>query len=431
MLISLEGRLIWQMVKGRVVAGKHLIELRKKKTRVSQKVFAELVDMPVGTLRNYEQGRSLLTVEKFQEIKSKLGYLSDSSNEIRVMIDYLRMTFKHVEDLDWFCRQYLHCEFKEFISVETRMMNYTHLWKRGDIWIFDFADKSLTNNYQITVQLSGSGCRQFELLMERAGTDWVRTLQKLSWERNDLKVTRLDVAMDEMYKGLGREHEHFDLFTMLEKRRKKEVVLDRIKKFNYIGGGDFDGNGDKEDGLSLYFGSRQSTMFFNFYEKRYELAKKEKMTVDEALAVFGIWNRYEIRFSDSKAQGVVEEFVNGVDVAEIAKGVINKELQVYDGMNTYGAYLPDEKWQKLFGGVEPLKLSTSPEHYDILRTVKWLVYQVSNSLALISEADKKLATDYLKMIFDSGEIGEKEEKVLQQLSPDDKRYIDEIFGKVI
>lgn len=121
------------MAKGRVVAGKHLIELRKKKTKVSQKVFAELVDMPVGTLRNYEQGRSLLTVEKFQEIKSRLGYLSDSSNEIRVMIDYLRMTFKHVEDPDWFCRQYLHCDFKEFISVETKMMNYTHLWTRGDI----------------------------------------------------------------------------------------------------------------------------------------------------------------------------------------------------------------------------------------------------------------------------------------------------------
>ncbi|RRD31494.1 Cro/Cl family transcriptional regulator [Streptococcus minor] len=419
------------MAKGRVVAGKHLVQLRKKQTRVSQKVFSELVDIPVGTLRNYEQGRSLLTVEKFMEIKSKLGYVSDSKNRVRVMIDYLRITFKHVEDLSWFCQEYLYCDLKDFISVETKMMNYTHLWKRGDIWIFDFADKSLTNNYQITVQLSGAGCRQFELTMERAGTDWARSLQKMAWERKDMKVTRLDIAMDEPYKGVGRESEQFDLFSMLEKRRKREIVLDRIENFSFVGGGAFDETKGKQDGLSLYFGSRQSSMFFNFYEKRYELAKKERVSVDEASAVFDIWNRYELRFSDEKAHSVVDEFINGVDIAEIAKGILNKELQVYDGLNSYGAYLPDKKWQELFGGVEPLKLSTCPEPYDILRTVKWLVYQVSNSLALVSEADKKLATDYLKMIFESGEIGEKEEKVLEQLSPEDKRYIDEIFGKVV
>ena len=35
-------------------------------------------------------------------------------------------------------------------------------------------------------------------------------------------------------------------------------------------------------GLSLYFGSRQSPLYFNFYQKDYELARKESMSVEEA-----------------------------------------------------------------------------------------------------------------------------------------------------
>ena len=35
-------------------------------------------------------------------------------------------------------------------------------------------------------------------------------------------------------------------------------------------------------GLSLYFGSRQSPLYFNFYQKDYELARKESISVEEA-----------------------------------------------------------------------------------------------------------------------------------------------------
>lgn len=95
-------------------------------------------------------------------------------------------------------------------------------------------------------------------------------------------------------------------------------------------------------GLSLYFGSRQSQLYFNFYEKRYEIARMENISLEESLEIFGIWNRYELRFSDQKAQGVVEEYINGVDLGEIARGIVNKEIQVYDGLTRFGAYKPDE-----------------------------------------------------------------------------------------
>ena len=101
-------------------------------------------------------------------------------------------------------------------------------------------------------------------------------------------------------------------------------------------------------GLSIYFGSRQSQLYFNFYEKRYELAQQENISLEESLEIFGIWNRYEIRFSDQKAQGTIEEYVNGVDLGEIARGVVNKEIQVYNGTNQFGAYKTRRKMANTF-----------------------------------------------------------------------------------
>ena len=296
-------------------------------------------------------------------------------------------------------------------------MNYTHLWQRGNIWIFDFFDKSVTNDYQTCLQLSGQGCRELELLLEDKGITWQIFLQNILYSYEDVRVKRLDIALDELYKGYGHEDEQIQVSKLIDKLYSKEIVLDTIKKWNITGGGSFTDNEDMETnhGLSIYFGSRQSQLYFNFYEKRYEIARIENISLDEYLEIFGIWNRYELRFSDQKAQGVVEEYINGIDLGEIARGIVNNEIQVYDGLTRFGAYKPDEKWQKLFGGVEPLKLSTNPQPYSIERTIRWLTYQVANSLALVTEADKILQTEYMKMIQNSGEITDRGKAMLRLL----------------
>lgn len=373
-----------------------------------------------------------MTAEKFSEIKRNLGYCDSSDGSLRMMIDYLRVTFKSVTDLDFFCRQYLFCGLNEFVGGETKLMKYSHLWCKGDIWIFDYVDKSQTGNYQITLQLSGAGCRQFELIMEEYGTTWVEVLQKMYFECKDMKVTRLDIALDEMYKGAGKEHEQYDLSDLIAKTYKKEIVFYRVKRWNHIGGGllEFDeSEDDTSQGLSIYYGSRQSNVYFNFYEKRYELAQKEKMSYVESLSTFGVWNRFEIRLAKEAAQSMVEEYVSGVDLGSLAKGLINKKMQVYNGSNEYGIYLPDKKWQKLFGGVEPLTLTVKPEPYSLEKTVKWILYQVSDSLALIDEADKMLGTQYLKRLLESGEVNEKGEEMLKFLSDSTKEEIEKVLAK--
>ncbi|NQP58350.1 XRE family transcriptional regulator [Streptococcus suis] len=408
------------MVKDRVVNGRYLKKFRKERIGVSQNDFASMVGLSVNTIKSYESNRRMLTTEKFLEMKEQLGYLNNESNRLEVLIDYVRITFMDVRDLEYFVERYLYCPLSEFESNETRLMMYTHLWKRGDIWIFDYADKSRTDNYQMTLQLSGKGCRQMELIMEREGITWCEFFQKMLFERKDMRVRRLDIAMDELYQGIDKEHEQVNLSDLIRKLYSKELYYEKMKTWNAVDGGKLDGSANQ--GLSLYFGSRQSNMYFNFYEKRYELARREGMTVSESLGVFGVWNRYEIRLAREKAEAVVEEFTGGVDLAEIARGLINSRLEVFDGTNEYGGYVPDEKWQKLFGGVEPLTLSVRPEPYDIESTVKWLIYQVSNSLLLVDEADKILNTQYLQMVLNAGELTDKAKATLEALEYSNRDY---------
>ncbi|MCI7677209.1 MAG: XRE family transcriptional regulator [Streptococcus orisratti] len=388
----------------------------RKKTRLNQKDFAKCVGISQQMISQYELGKKTLSLETYRKFKAAFGYKDCDTARLRFMIDYLRITFKSVRDLEFFTKTFLLIPFKEFGSYETKLMMYNHLWKRGDIWIFDYHDKFDTGNYQITIQLSGSGCRQMEVLLEHYGLTWQNLLSNMRNVYGDnMKVTRLDIAIDELYQGYENESEHLLLSDLIAKYYHKELDFELMRSWNYIGGGTLNPDEDEKvtsQGISLYFGSRQSEMYFNFYEKRYELAKQEKISVEESLEIFDIWNRYEIRLSHKKADSVVNEYICGVDLAEIARGLINSRINVYDGTNAFGTYLADEKWQRLFGGVEPLHLSMKPEPYDIRKTIKWLRYQVSDSLAMVREFDKIVGEDNLSFILDSGEVNERAEKIL-------------------
>lgn len=395
----------------------------RKKTGLNQSDFAKTVGISQSLISRYELGKKTLSVETFHKIKSAFGYFDCDKDRLRYMIDYLRITFMSVRDLEYFTKTFLLIPFKEFHSYETKLMMYNHLWKRGDIWIFDYHDKFETNNYQITIQLSGSGCRQLEVMLEYYDWTWQDLLVNMRLAYGtDMKVTRLDIAIDEVYQGAGNEKEQFQLEDMISKYYKQELYFEKMKKFNFIGGGSLIYTQEKYEeerqGISLYFGSRQSEMYFNFYEKRYELAKEERISVEEALEIFDVWNRYEIRLSHKKADSVVDEYINGVDLAEIGRGLINSRVTVYDGTNKFGAYLADSKWQRLFGGTEPLTLTTSPEPYDIRKTINWLRYQVSNSLAMVKEFDKIVGEDNLAYILNSGEVTEEAEKILLAIQTD-------------
>ena len=145
----------------------------RQETGMSQKQFAEAVDLPTRTYRSYEAGERGLSIEKFRDLKAKLGFHREHEKQsLRARIDYLRISFPALRDLESFCENFLFCHLSEFSAQETRLMNFTHLWQRGNIWIFDFFDKAETKDYQSCLQLSGQGCRELEVLLEYKGITW-------------------------------------------------------------------------------------------------------------------------------------------------------------------------------------------------------------------------------------------------------------------
>ena len=59
----------------------------------------------------------------------------------------------------------------------------------------------------------------------------------------------------------------------------------------------------------------------------------ENISLDESLEILVSGIAMNSASSDQKAQGIVEEYINCVDLGEIARGIINKEIKVYDGVN--------------------------------------------------------------------------------------------------
>ncbi len=71
--------------------------------------------------------------------------------------------------------------------------------------------------------------------------------------------------------------------------------------------------------------------------------------------------------------------INSVDL-EIARGIIIHEMQVYDSSINFEAYKSLTKNGNDFGGVELLKLQPVTQPYSDERTIRWLTFQVANSL---------------------------------------------------
>ena len=66
------------------------IKTFRKQTGLSQKAFAQAVSLPIRTYRSYESGERGLTIDKFRELKEKLGYYQEChKNNLRAHIDYL------------------------------------------------------------------------------------------------------------------------------------------------------------------------------------------------------------------------------------------------------------------------------------------------------------------------------------------------------
>ena len=399
--------------------GKELKDFRKER-KMTRKELSIKTGIPVSTIKAYENGYRKLKKEDFLEIKNHFTLKRCDKELTRYMIDYFRFTLRKEIDVYYVAKEFF--GFDVMLNPETTsFMKYELLYRYGDIWFFGF-NSSFSENGEgknrITVQLSGQGCRQLELYLESENMTWIDFIKRLEKRYGEnFSVTRIDIAVDEM--AMEDTKENFDLSSLITRYYHQDIVSPYLRNFSFVGGGGFDFENPLEtenrQGLSVYLGSRQSELYFNFYEKRYEIAKKEGISVSDSVRLFGIWNRYEVRFSQGKARSFISEILAGREIAELTRSIFQGAIQIYDGTDEHGFRKFDSKWQRLFGNDESVRLSVSPEPYSVERTIRWLVERVSNSLLFVTEIDRLFMQENMKKIMESGEITPRQRKQLEVL----------------
>lgn len=399
--------------------GKKLKEFRKERN-MTRKEFSLKTGISPSTLLAYENGHRKLKKERRLEIEKHFSVEECDTSLTRYMIDYFRFTLHNESDVYFVAKEFF--GFDVMLNPETTsFMKYELLYRYGDIWFFGFNSSYSENGEdknRITIQLSGQGCRQLEMYLESKNITWIDFIKRFQKRYGDnFSVTRIDIAVDEM--AMDDTKDNFDLSTLVTRYYSQEIVSPYLKSFSFVGGGGFDFENPLEtenrQGLSIYLGSRQSEMYFNFYEKRYEIAKKEGISVLDSVRLFRIWNRYEVRFSQGKARAFISEVLSGADIAELTRSIFQGAIQIYDGTDEHGFRKYDSKWQRLFGNNEAIRLSVRPEPYSVERTIRWLVERVSNSLVYVSEIDRLFMQENMKKIMESGEITPRQRKELELL----------------
>ena len=399
--------------------GRELKEFRKEQ-KMTRKELSIKTGIPVSTLKAYENGYRTLKKTDFLEIKNQFSLKRCDASLTRYMVDYFRFTLHNEIDVYFVAKEFFGFDIMPKPET-TSFMKYELLYRYGDIWFLGFNSSYSENGEdknRITIQLSGQGCRQLEVYLENENITWIDFIEKIQKRYgNDFSVTRIDIAVDEMVQEDSKDN--FDLSSIVTRYYNQEIVSPCLRNFSFVGGGGFDFENPLEienrQGLSIYLGSRQSEMYFNFYEKRYEIAKKEGISVSDSVRLFGIWNRYEVRFSQGKARSFITEVLEGAEIAELTRSIFQGAIQIYDGTDEHGFRMYDSKWQSLFGNDEAIRLSVSPEPYSVERTIRWLVERVSNSLVYVSEIDRLFMQENMKKIMSSGEITPRQRKELEFL----------------
>lgn len=374
--------------------------------------FAKKLGIPQSTYTKYEKGQRVITKEREQEIKQILGFeINKERANLKVSIDYLKLTFFDTT-VETIMEHVLGIEPKYFTTEERRKHNYEFWHSCGSIILMSRRD----GTQGVLLDLTSEGLKQFEEHLGNHGmclANWLkRVLEPVFYESNNLysriHSTRLDLAIDEMYDEVQG---NFDL-TKLQEKKHRDLITTPLRSYQEIK----KIKGQESHGTTIMFGTRgNDRIFMRFYEKRYELANKLKMSVEDVLEEYKIWNRYELELGREVNPHVFTRYLSGESLEDIAIDLLLTKIEVYEEIETKNGLkrLPCQEWYNIFAYWKKIDISASADEISLEKSMRWIEKQVVPILKMMKIIfGEKWVFDWLRVCMEKAELTPQKEKQL-------------------
>lgn len=390
----------------------------RKSFGLSQNDIVKITGLSKSMVSMIDKGKRQLNSESEQLL---VDYLHRKPKaDITVMIDYLVIRVKTL-NYKKFINEVLKIPDYYFEQGQSGGNGYPFRVEYGEIKVF-YHNENIDMGARI--EFKGGACRLFETFLEEQNRTWQEFLKDVinySFEatringvddpieaRKFLKFKRLDIALDERFNEKG----NYNLMDLWEKVRRGQIEM-KLKGFRPEEEFKMSDGFLKSLGISLYFGSIQGFIRFNFYEKDLEQAFRRNIPVEDVQEIFGFKNRYEIRLKDDKAFQVIEDFVGWGKTPEtlydLGVGIIMDYLQVFDETGR-----PDQSWYEVFGQGKKYKFITQPKIESLEKRRAWFDRQLKRNLYIEARISRETGRSYVEELISEYDPDDEDEKIIRR-----------------
>lgn len=390
----------------------------RKSFGLSQNDIVKITGLSKSMVSMIDKGERQLNSESEQLL---VDYLHRKPKaDITAMIDYLVIRLKTL-NYKKFINEVLKIPDYYFEQGQSGGNGYPFRVEYGEIKVF-YHNENIDMGARI--EFKGGACRLFETFLEEQNRTWQDFLKDVidySFEatringvddpieaRKFLKFKRLDIALDERFNEKG----NYNLMDLWEKVRKGQIEM-KLKGFRPEEEFKMSDGFLKSLGISLYFGSIQGFIRFNFYEKDLEQAFRRNIPVEDVQEIFGFKNRYEIRLKDDKAFQVIEDFVGWGRTPEtlydMGVGIIMDYLQVFDETGR-----PDSSWYEVFGQGKKYKFITQPKIESLEKRRAWFDRQLKRNLYIEARISRETGRSYVEELISEYDPDDEDEKIIKR-----------------
>lgn len=222
----------------------------------------------------------------------------------------------------------------------------------------------------IHLEFTGKGCRRFKKHLEDEKITWIEFFTQLL--HASASFTRLDLAFDDILYLKDSNQELSLNLQRIKEETKAGNFKARSKTYSFVESGT--ANKSAHSGLTVNIGSRFSSCYIRFYDKKAEQLSKKIKCID-----YSEWQRYELELKQEFSHQVAVMISNGEDIGVIARSILIERLMFINPKTQK----PRRWWTNFLGNVDAIKLETNPHIQDITSIMNWLEDNVAKSLALV------------------------------------------------